>query len=384
VRQAQKMEALGRLAGGVAHDFNNMLMIILGFSDFLLSTLERDDARWADADEIRKAAERASALTRQLLAFGHRQVLETQVLDLNQVVQDMELMLRPVLGEHIQLATSLSSALGGVRADRGQIEQVVMNLALNARDAMPSGGRLTIETMNVAFPEGYALRTVGIDMPAGDYVLLTVSDTGVGMDAPTRSRIFEPFFTTKSTGQNSGLGLATVYGIVTQFGGSLWVDSEPGQGAAFKVCFPRVARVESAAYDAARPLPRGGSETILVVEDEESVRSLAARVLGDQGYSVLQARHGREALALLADTAAPVDLVVSDVVMPEMGGQELAEAIAARHPGVRILFMSGYTDNEILRAGLDRTGALFLQKPFSPDSLARKVREVLDEPAGVR
>ena len=380
VRQAQKMEALGRLAGGVAHDFNNMLMIILGFSDFLLASLAREDQQWADADEIRKAAERASALTRQLLTFGHRQVLETQPLDLNGILREMERMLRPLLGERVQLVTSLSAALGRLRADRGQLEQVVMNLCLNARDAMPEGGRLTLETMNVSFPEGYALRTVGIDMPAGDYVLLAVSDTGVGMDAETRSRIFEPFFTTKPASTNSGLGLATVYGIVTQFGGYLWVDSEPGQGSTFKLCFPRVTADRAESESAAPAAPRGGTETVLVVEDEESVRTLAARVLAEQGYRVLQAGHGREALEVLAAATEPVALVLTDVVMPEMDGRALATVLEQDRPDVRILYMSGYTENEILRAGLDRGGTLFLQKPFSPDSLVRKVREVLDAP----
>jgi nitrogen-specific signal transduction histidine kinase/ActR/RegA family two-component response regulator len=379
VRQAQKMEALGRLAGGVAHDFNNMLMIILGFSDFLLGALDRADPRWADADEIRKAAERASTLTRQLLAFGQRQVLPTQTLDLNEVIHDMERMLRPLGGERVKLVTSLSSALGGIAADRGRIEQVVMNLALNARDAMPEGGRLLVETMNVSFPEGYAYRTVGIDMPAGDYVLLAVSDTGVGMDAETRSRIFEPFFTTKTGGQNSGLGLATVYGIVTQFEGYLWVDSAPGHGTTFKICFPRIARAEEAQQVAAeRSVPRGGGELVLVVEDEEAVRTLACRVLSEQGYRVRQASNGREALELLAAASEPVALVLTDVVMPEMGGQELGVEVARRHPGTRLLYMSGYTDNEVLRRGFDRAGSTFLQKPFSPDSLAHKVREVLD------
>ncbi|HEU4699409.1 MAG TPA: PAS domain S-box protein [Gemmatimonadales bacterium] len=387
VRQAQKMEALGRLAGGVAHDFNNMLMIILGFSDFLLGSLEREDPRWADADEIRKAAERASALTRQLLTFGHRQPLPTHTLDLNEVIGDMERMLRPLGGERVQLVTHLAPALGGVEADRGQLEQVVMNLALNARDAMPEGGRLTIETRDVTFGEGQGLRTVGIDLPAGEYVLLAVSDTGVGMDAETRRHIFEPFFTTKPTSQNSGLGLATVYGIVTQFGGYVWVDSAPGQGTSFKLCFPRAARRAPAADAAARDAPRGGHEVVLVVEDEESVRTLASRVLAEQGYRVREAANGREALVVLealAGTDDQVALVLTDVVMPELGGRELAAKVAERHPATRLLFMSGYTDNEALRRGLDHAGARFLHKPFSPDSLAHKVREVLDgEPDAV-
>ena len=240
IRQAQKMEAVGRLAGGVAHDFNNMTMIIMGFSDFLLSTLERDDPRWADADEIRKAAERAMHLTRQLLGFGRQQLVARQVLSVNEVVSGMERMLRPLLGEDIRLVTRLSAGLGGVEADYGQLEQVVMNLALNARDAMRGGGRLTIETLDVDLPPGYAYRHIGIDIPAGPYVMLVVSDTGQGMTPEVKARLFEPFFTTKPTTQNTGLGLATVYGIVVQSAGYIWVDSEPGKGTAFKICLPRV------------------------------------------------------------------------------------------------------------------------------------------------
>ena len=378
LRQAQKMDAVGRLAGGVAHDFNNMLMIIIGFSDFLCNAIEEDDPRRRDAEEIRKAAERAAGLTRQLLAFGRQQHVRPQVLDLNTVVRDMELMFRPLLGEDIRLVTSLQPGVGGVQVDRGQIEQVVMNLVLNARDAMSGGGgRLTIETSDVAFTEGQAYRQVGIDLPSGEYVVLVVDDTGHGMDAPTRARIFEPFFSTKATAENSGLGLAVVYGIVTQSGGFLWVESEPGEGASFTICFPRVPLESDEPPVAHRLASARGTETVLVVEDEESVRTLAGRVLAEAGYAVVTARDGREALAMVEDGVA-LDLVLTDVVMPVMGGRELCDRVRSARPGLPVVFMSGYTGTDVLRRGLRETGAPFLQKPFSPDSLTRKVREVLD------
>src|SRR3954467_4395900 len=326
VRQAQKMEAVGRLAGGVAHDFNNMMMIIMGFSDFLLTTLERGDPRWADAEEIRKAAERAMHLTRQLLGFGRQQLVARAVLNLNEIISGMERMLRPLLGEDIRLVTYLSLGLGGVEADHGQLEQVVMNLALNARDAMRGGGRLTIETLDVDLPEGYAYRHIGIDIPPGAYVMLVVSDTGQGMTPEVKARLFEPFFTTKPTTQNTGLGLATVYGIVVQSGGYIWVDSEPGRGTSFKICFPRVDSEDDAIPPVIRTAePSGGSETILLVEDEETVRTVAARVLTTRGYVVHKAANGQEALTLAKRLDGPVDLVLTDVVMPDMGGVELVD-----------------------------------------------------------
>jgi signal transduction histidine kinase/ActR/RegA family two-component response regulator len=382
VRQAQKMEAVGRLAGGVAHDFNNMMMIIMGFSDFLLTTLERGDPRWADADEIRKAAERAMHLTRQLLGFGRQQLVARQVLSLNEVVSGMERMLRPLLGEDIRLDTRLSVGLGGVEADYGQLDQVVMNLALNARDAMRGGGRLTIETLDVDLPEGYAYRHIGIDIPAGPYVMLVVSDTGHGMTPDIKARLFEPFFTTKPTTQNTGLGLATVYGIVVQSGGYIWVDSEPGKGTAFKICFPRVE-----AEDGMAPPPAqlagstGGSEKILLVEDEETVRGVAARVLVNQGYRVLEAPNGQEALRVLENVDGQVDLVLTDVVMPDMGGFELAERLRGRWPGLKVVFMSGYAEGDKSQPGSQDSHRSFLQKPFSAESLMVMVREVLDAPA---
>ena len=377
VRQAQKMEAVGRLAGGVAHDFNNMMMIIMGFSDFLLSTLDRDDPRWADADEIRKAADRAMHLTRQLLGFGRQQLVARHVLSLNEVVSGLERMLRPLLGEDIRLVTSLSHGLGGVEADYGQLEQVVMNLALNARDAMRGGGSLTIETMDVDLPEGYAYRKVGIDIPAGPYVMLVVSDTGHGMSPEVKARLFEPFFTTKPASQNTGLGLATVYGIVVQSGGYIWVDSEPGHGTAFKVCFPRVESEDQPEPPNLGPTaPVRGSETILLVEDEQAVRGVASRILLNQGYFVLAASNAEEAMALAERVDGHIDLVLTDVVMPDLPGPDMVDRLLARWPDIKVVFMSGYAEGDKLQLSL--AGRSFLQKPFSADNLMLTVREVLD------
>jgi PAS domain S-box-containing protein len=380
VRQAQKMEAVGRLAGGVAHDFNNMMMIIMGFSDFLLTTLEPDDPRWADADEIRKAADRAMQLTRQLLGFGRQQLVARQVLSLNEVVSGMERMLRPLLGEDIRLTTRLSVGLGGVEADYGQLEQVVMNLTLNARDAMRGGGQLTIETLDVDLPEGYAYRHVGIDIPAGPYVMLVVSDTGHGMTPEVKGRLFEPFFTTKPTTHNTGLGLATVYGIVVQSGGYIWVDSELDKGTAFRICFPRVdAEDEISPPSLCPPGPTRGSETILLVEDEPTVRDVATRVLINQGYFVLAAANGEEALALAETVGGAIDLVLTDVVMPDLGGPELVARLQAKWPEIRAVYMSGYAEGDKIRAEIQDPKTSFLQKPFSADSLVPMVREVLDQ-----
>jgi two-component system cell cycle sensor histidine kinase/response regulator CckA len=379
VRQAQKMEAVGRLAGGVAHDFNNMMMIIMGFSDFLLTNLDRDDPRWADADEIRKAADRAMHLTRQLLGFGRQQLVARHVLSLNEVVSGMERMLRPLLGEDIRLVTSLSVGLGGVEADYGQLEQVIMNLALNARDAMRRGGWLSIETLDVDLPEGYAYRHIGLDIPAGPYVMLVVSDTGHGMTPEVKARLFEPFFTTKPATQNTGLGLATVYGIVVQSGGYIWVDSEPGKGTAFRICFPRVeAEQGTVSLSPGTSEPTRGSETILLVEDEPTVRSVASRVLLNQGYFVLTAANAEEALSLAEQVAGAIDLVLTDVVMPDVGGPELVERLLARWPGIKVVFMSGYAEEDKFRAEMQEAGRSFLQKPFSAESLTLTVREVLD------
>jgi PAS domain S-box-containing protein len=379
IRQAQKMEAVGRFAGGVAHDLNNMMMIIMGFSDFLLGALEPEDPRSSDAEEIRKAAERAMHLTRQLLAFGRHRVVAREVLNLNDVVTGMERMLRPLVGEDIALVTHLSPEVGGVEADYGQLEQVVMNLALNSRDAMQPGGRLTIETMDVDFPEGYASEHLGFDIPAGPYVLMVVGDTGHGMTAEVKAHLFEPFFTTKPTTHNSGLGLATVYGIVVQSGGYIWVDSAPDHGTSFKICFPRVSAEDAvSSADVEIPESARGTETVLLVEDEDVVRALASRALTSHGYVVLEARNGREALALVEQSPDRVDLVLTDVVMPEMGGPQLVEQLHEALPDARIMYMSGYTEGDKLQPGIRSSPYPFLQKPFSPDNLCLRVREALD------
>jgi PAS domain S-box-containing protein len=378
IRQAQKMEAVGRFAGGVAHDLNNMMMIIVGFSDFLLSTLEQHDPRWSDADEIRKAAERAMHLTRQLLGFGRQRLVAREVVSLNSVVTGMERMLRPLLGEDIALSLALDGDLGGVEADYGQLEQVMMNLALNARDAMRGGGRLTIETRNLEVGDSAAGDTRA-EVPPGSYVELVVRDTGQGMTPEVKAHLFEPFFTTKPATQNTGLGLTTVYGIVVQSGGYIRVESESGLGATFHLCFPRVPVDEAGhPFSPAVLPPLGGTETVLVVEDEEAVRTLACRVLGHQGYQVIEARHGREALGLLEANAPPIDLVLTDVVMPEMGGLELARRLDSVLPGVPVMYMSGYTESDKLQPGIRESALPFLQKPFSAESLAVRVREVLD------
>jgi two-component system, cell cycle sensor histidine kinase and response regulator CckA len=383
VRHAQKMEAVGRLAGGVAHDFNNMMMIIMGFSDFLLTTLEQGDPRWSDAEEIRKAAERAMNLTRQLLSFGRQQLVARHVLSLNEVISGMERMLRPLLGEDIRLVTQLSAGLGGIEADYGQMEQVVMNLALNARDAMRGGGRLTIETLDIELPEGYAYRHIGIDIPGGAYVMLVVSDTGQGMSPEVKARLFEPFFTTKPTTQNTGLGLATVYGIIVQSGGYIWVDSEAGKGTTFKICFPLVeAEDETVPPPGLRVEQPRGCETILLVEDEESVRTVAARILTSRGYAVHKAANGEEALALARKLDGTVDLVLTDVVMPDMGGVQLAARLLQLWPALKVVYMSGYAHGDKLEAGSPGVEGEFLQKPFSTESLTFKVRQVLDASAG--
>lgn len=378
IRQAQKMEAVGRFAGGIAHDLNNMMMIIAGFSDFLLTTLEQHDPRWSDVDEIRKAAERAMHLTRQLLGFGRQRLVAREVVSLNTVVHGMERMLRPLLGEDIALQLELDPALGGVEADYGQLEQVVMNLALNARDAIQGGGRVTLATRNLELPEAGATR-LAPELPPGSYVLLLASDTGHGMTPEVKAHLFEPFFTTKPTTQNTGLGLTTVYGIVVQSGGYIWVDSEPGAGTRFYLCFPRVPVDDVETRDAAPAVPpTGGSETVLVVEDEEAVRSLACRVLGQQGYKILEARNGVEALGMLESGGADVDLVLTDVVMPEMSGPELIRRLSGSHPGLPYMYMSAYSEGDKLQPGIRQSGAAFLQKPFSAESLVIRIREALD------
>ena len=378
VIQAQKMEAVGRLAGGVAHDFNNILTAIGGYTDLLLADLPLDDPRREDVDEIHRAADRAAGLTQQLLAFSRRQVLQPRVIDLNALVANVEKLLRRLIGEDVLLATSLGTDVGRVRADPGQLEQVIVNLAVNARDAMPAGGRLTIETRNVDLDAAYAAEHRSV-VP-GPYVVLAVSDTGTGMSSDVQSHMFEPFFTTKEVGKGTGLGLATVYGIVKQSGGSIWVYSELGHGTTIKVYLPRV---DEPAEPLAVSVPMDaaslrGTETILLVEDEPAVRGVARQVLARQGYVVLEAPDGQTALAMIDGGAPSVDLVLTDVVMPGMSGRALADQLATRCPGVRVLYMSGYTDDAIVRHGMLERGLAYLQKPFRPDALVRKVREVLN------
>jgi len=373
--KAQKMEAIGQLAGGVAHDFNNLLTAILGYADLLAAKLDPESLEFEELDEIRKAGERAASLTRQLLAFSRQQVLERKVLDLNYLITDVERMLRRLIGEDVRLFAVLDPALRRVRADAGQLEQVIMNLAVNARDAMPRGGRLTIETANVELDEAYA-RLHATVLP-GSYVMIAVSDTGVGMNSETLARIFEPFFTTKGQGKGTGLGLATVYGIVKQSGGYVWVYSEVGKGTIFKIYLPRVEEAaETEPVPAAAPALRG-SETVLLVEDDQSVRTLARSILESYGYTVLEAASGKEGLEVARQYTRPIDLVLTDVVMPEMSGSDMASRLETLRPGVRVLYMSGYTDDAVFRHGLLERGRVFLQKPFTPGALAHKVREAL-------
>ncbi|HSA92697.1 MAG TPA: PAS domain S-box protein [Terriglobales bacterium] len=381
LRQSQKMEAVGRLAGGIAHDFNNLLTVIQGYTELLLERVEGDTPMRAELDEIGKAAERATSLTRQLLAFSRQQVLEPKVLDLNTVVGSIEQLLRRLLGEDIALYAHLTSDLGHVRADPGQIEQVVMNLAVNSRDAMPRGGKLVIETANVELDSAYAHEHPSVR--PGSYVMLAVSDTGVGMDEETRARVFEPFFTTKEKGKGTGLGLATVYGIVKQSEGYIWVYSEPEQGTSVKVYLPRVDEpAPSGTPQPAAPERYHGSETVLLVEDEEGVRSLVRHVLDRHGYRVLEARHGREALLLSERTEGAIHLLLTDVILEQMSGPELAAQLSPLRPQLKVLYMSGYTDDAIGHHGVLAAGTEFLQKPFSTEALMRKVRQVLDSADG--
>ncbi len=382
LRQAQKMEAVGRLAGGVAHDFNNLLTVITSYSQLVMEDMGAADPRRADLGEVQKAANGAATLTRQLLAFSRQQVLEPRVIALDEVVAGAGKMLKRLIGEDISLVTVLAPDLWAVKADPGQIEQVVMNLAVNARDAMPDGGKLTIETANKELGQAYAEEHRLV--PPGSYVLLSVSDTGTGMDEATKARLFEPFFTTKEKGKGTGLGLATVYGIVKQSGGFVWVYSELGQGTTFKVYLPRVDEVASTPSAPASPQSLHGTETILLAEDAAPVRSVAKEVLRRHGYRVLTAADGRTALELADTHPGPIDLLITDVIMPELSGRQVADRLMERLPKLKVLFVSGYTDDAIVRHGILEPGIAFLQKPFSPESLARKVREVLDAPAPSR
>ena len=377
LRQAQKMEAVGRLAGGIAHDFNNILTAITGYADLLLEDLAAKDPRRQDAEEIRKASDRAAGLTRQLLAFSRQQVLQPRVVDLNALVSELEKMLRRLLGEDVTLATALAPTLGRVRTDPGQLEQVIMNLAVNARDAMPTGGRLTIETADVEFDAAFA----GDHYPAqpGEYVMLAVTDTGSGMDAETQVHLFEPFFTTKEKGKGTGLGLATVYGIVKQSGGFIWVYSELGVGSTFKIYLPRVEAAAEPPSSRAAPAPVArGTETVLVAEDEAPVRAVARQTLERYGYRVLEAPSAEAALDVAQRYSGPIHLLLTDVIMPGLSGRDLAVRLATLRPETRVIYMSGYTDDAITRHGVLEPGFVFVQKPFTPDRLARAVREVLD------
>jgi len=376
--QAQKMEAIGRLAGGVAHDFNNMLSAILGFAGIVQSELRPNDPLASDVKEIITAAERASSLTRQLLAFSRKQILEPKLLDLSHHVGGMEQMLRRLIGEDVQLVLSLATNLAAVRVDPVQVEQVVLNLVINARDAIEGdGGRITIDTANVQLDEEYARQHVGV--APGSYVMLSVSDTGQGIDAAVRERIFEPFFTTKALGEGTGLGLATVFGIVRQSGGYIWVYSEPGQGTTFKVYFPRAATIAPPEERGSiRPAPRRGTETILLVEDEAGVRAFVKRALQREGYVVLEASNGGEALLIAEQHVGPIALLLTDVVMPRMNGRALYERLQKVMPDLQVVYMSGYTENTIVHQGVLDEGTNFIPKPISLDVLRSKIRSVLD------
>lgn len=375
LRHAQKMDAIGRVAGGVAHDFNNVLSVVLSYSQLLIAQVDAGDPMRADLQEIERAGLRAAGLSRQLLAFSHQQPATPQIVVLGEIVTGMKQMLRRLIGEHIELRISHAPDLGKTKADPGQLEQVVMNLAVNARDAMPRGGALTIETANVELDEGFVHEHLGVT--PGAYVMLSVSDTGSGMDRATQQRIFEPFFTTKEKGKGTGLGLAVVFGIVKQCNGSIWVYSEPGHGAVFKIYLPRTDEAPVAARPAPPIATLRGTETILVAEDEEQVRAVARTVLESQGYRVLVARNGVEALEVARAHPNDIDLVLTDVIMPKMGGRELGELVQQLRPSVKLLYMSGYTEDafsthEVLR------DALLLEKPLTPGLLLRRVREALD------
>jgi signal transduction histidine kinase len=374
--QSQKLDGLGRLAGGISHDFNNLLTAIGGYADLIGLMLPKDHPTRSHLTQIQKGVVSASNLTKQLLTFARKQIIEPRALNLNELIGEMDKLLHPIIGSDIELITRPAENLGWVKADPGQIEQVLMNLVLNARDAMPSGGTLIIETQNAVLDRAYAQGQQHVEEEP--YVLLAVSDTGVGMDAEVQARAFEPFFTTKAVGKGTGLGLATCYGIVEQHGGHIWIYSEVGQGTTFKIYLPRIPEPAALADTLADApdLPRG-SETVLLVEDQADVRALLTQVLREQGYTVLEAANGAEAIRV-AEAYAPIDLLLTDVVMPLMGGKEAAATITARDPHVKVLFMSGYTHGAIVQNGQLDQGIAFLNKPFTPAALIRKVREVLD------
>jgi len=374
--QAQKLESIGILAGGISHDFNNMLTAINGYSELILRRIPADDPIRGNVEEIKKAGERSAALTRQLLAFSRRQILLPKVLNINEIITETTAMLGRLIGADISISTALDQELGSVEADPGQLAQVLMNLAVNARDAMDDGGTIVFETANVYLDEPYAVRHIGVR--PGEYVMLAVSDTGTGMDEATSKRIFEPFFTTKETGRGTGLGLSTVYGIVKQSGGNIWVYSEPGKGTTFKVYLPRVSTVADLEVSASMHVNRHGTETILLAEDEAVVRKLTCEILESYGYTVIEAHNGIEALEISKDLKIEIDLLMTDIVMPKMGGRELASQILEIRPGLRVLFASGYTDDAIMRHGIIDEGTNFIQKPFSSEALTLKIRNLLD------
>jgi two-component system, cell cycle sensor histidine kinase and response regulator CckA len=374
-RQAQKMEAVGRLAGGVAHDFNNLLMVINGYTEVLLDQLDASSDIHSKVQSIQQAADRAATLTRQLLAFSRKQVLELKVIDVNTVIADMERLLRPLIGENIELVTRLSSDAGRTRADAGQLEQVVMNLVVNAKDSMPEGGRISIRSMNISVRQNVGEHRFILP---GRYAVIAVADTGHGMDRETQSRIFEPFFTTKEKGKGTGLGLSTVYGIVKQSNGYVFAESQIGSGTTFYVYLPRVEESPAELGPvAAQETEKGGCETVLLVEDEESVRELVRVTLTSRGYNVFEAEHGEAGLRIAEETKSTIDILVTDVVMPGIGGRELARKILAKRPNIKVLYLSGYTEDAVVTQGALTPGTGFLQKPFTLQNLAKKVREVL-------
>jgi PAS domain S-box-containing protein len=378
LQQSRRMEAVGRLAGGIAHDFNNLLTIVKGYAELALQRTGIQPELRADVQQIENAAERASMLIRQLLAFSRRQVLQPKVLDLNAIVLGLDKLLGRLMGEHIEMATRCAPNVGHVKADPAQIEQVIMNLVVNARDAMPKGGRLTVETVNVELDSTYARDHVSVK--PGSYVMLAVSDSGIGMSPETVAHIFEPFYSTKESGQGTGLGLSTVYGIVKQSGGYIWVYSEPGKGTTFKVYLPRVAEKVDKPDVVELPVAARGNETILLVEDEEAVRELASRILSAKGYSVVAAKSVKDAEQFSEKHTGKIHLLLTDIIMPGTSGRELARRITGRHPQTRVLYMSGYTDNVLAQGGVLEAGLSFLQKPFTPGALVQKVRDVLDSP----
>lgn len=376
-RQAQKMEAVGRLSGGVAHDFNNLLGVIIGYAEFLQESLQPENSLRSSVDEILKAGKRAASLTRQLLAFSRQQVLDPKVLDLNVVVSDMDKMLRRLIGEDIELSTTPGAGLGRIKADQGQLEQVLLNLVVNARDAMPQGGKLLIDTQNMVMDEAF-VRRYPYPVQPGPYVCLTVTDSGIGMDVETKARAFEPFFTTKEKGKGTGLGLSTVYGVVKQSGGYIDIYSSPGAGTTFKIYLPRVDEAIQAEKTLGGVTSSIGNETILLAEDESSLRTLTRNTLELCGYKVLEAKDGVEALEVSDRYKGPIDLLLTDMVMPGMGGRALAQELTRRRPEIRLAYMSGYTGQAVGSQGPVDPGSVFLLKPFTRELLTRKIREALD------